>query len=113
MSDSLQWLKERAAQPGTLAGALRGPDGIIVSHSLDQACPTTAIETILVSFDRLAVASESARSQWSTWTFEQGHIRLVQRPDGWRLALVVRSESTAVLALDSLSQEFLAAAFGS
>jgi len=30
----------------------------------------------------------------------------VERPDGWRLALIVRSESATALAFDSLSQEF-------
>ena len=108
MNDPLQWLTERASQPGTLAGALRLPDGNIISHSVDQACPATTIESILASFDNLAAAiAEPAAPQWSTWAFEQGQIRLVERPDGWRLALVVRNETAAAPALDSLSQEFL------
>jgi hypothetical protein len=37
---------------------------------------------------------------------------LAQRPDGWRLALVVRNESAAAIALDAISQEFLASSFG-
>ncbi len=114
MSDpALQWLTERAAQPGTLACALRLPDGNFLSHSADPACPTTAIESILANFDNLAAAvAEPTAPQWSTWAFEQGQIRLLERPDGWRLAVVVRNDTPAVPALDSLSQEFLAATFG-
>lgn len=113
MNDPLQWLTERASQPGTLAGALRRPDGSVVSHSADPVCPATTVENVLANFEKLAATTESTALQWSTWAFEQGQIRLVERPDGWRLALVVRSESAAVPALDMLSQEFLTASFGS
>jgi hypothetical protein len=111
--DALQWLTERAAQPGTLACALRGPDGQCLSHSMDQTCPTTTIEGILANFDALADRAEPAAPLWSTWVFEQGRIRLMERPDGCRLALVVLSDSAAVEALDSISQEFLTASFDS
>ena len=110
---ALQWLTERASQPGTLASALRLPDGNFVSHSVDPACPATTIESILANFDNLAAAvAESIAPQWSTWAFEQGQIRLLERPDGWRLALIVRNDSPAVPALDSLSQEFLTLSLG-
>jgi hypothetical protein len=113
MTDSaLQWLTERASQPGTLAGALRRPDGTFISHSLDPSCLSATIEKILTDFDVLAPAiAEPAAPQWSTWDFELGKIRFVERPDGWRLALVVRKESAAAPALDSVSQEFLTNSF--
>lgn len=114
MSDPLQWLTEHAVLPGTLASAVRRPDGSLISHSLDPACPATNIETILVNFEALAetASTESAAPQWSTWAFEQGQIRLVERPDGWRLAVAVRSESEAAAALDALAKEFMAASLG-
>jgi hypothetical protein len=110
---ALQWLTERASQPGTLACALRRPDGNFISHSVEPACPATTIESILANFDNLAAAvAEPIAPLWSTWAFEQGQLRLLERPDGWRLALVVRNDSPSVPALDSLSQEFLTTSFG-
>ena len=77
-----------------------------------DACPATNIERILANFDTLtAAAGEPNAPQWSTWAFELAQIRLVERPDGWRFAVVVRTDSEAASALDSLSQEFLAFAF--
>ena len=113
MSEPLQWLTERASLPGTLATALRRPDGNFVSHSLDPACPGTTIETILTNFDALAetAATESTAPQWSTWAFEQGQIRLMERADGWRMAIAVRNESEAAAGLDALAKEFLGATF--
>lgn len=115
MNDTvLQWLKERASQPGTLACAVRLPDGQCVSHSADAAFPETTIEGVLANFDALAALSvETAAPQWNTWVFEQGQIRLVERSDGCRLALAVRNESEAASALDSLSREFLTTPFES
>jgi len=112
MNDPLPWLTEHVSQPGTLACALRRPDGNVVSHSADPTCPPATIESILANFDALAAtAGEPTAPQWSTWAFEHGQIRLIERPDGWRLALAVRNESAAATALDSLSRKFLAASF--
>jgi hypothetical protein len=114
MNDTaLQWLTERGSVPGTLACAARRPDGNFITHTADPTCPATTIESILANFDALAAAgaTESTAPQWSTWSFEQGQIVLAERPDGWRLAVVVRNESEAAGALDSLSQEFLTTQF--
>jgi hypothetical protein len=110
MSDSaLQWLTDRASLPGTLACGVRRPDGNCICHSVEETCPAATIEKILGHFDHLAAAvfAEPPAPSWSTWAFEQGQIRFVERPDGWRLALVVRTDTDAAPALDSLSLEFL------
>ncbi|HWC60442.1 MAG TPA: hypothetical protein VHC44_12170 [Verrucomicrobiae bacterium] len=108
-NSALQWLVSRASLPGTLACGLRAPDGQLICHSVNDACPASIVEKILGRFDNLAAAAitESSLPHWSTWAFEQGQVRLVERPDGWRLALVVRTGTDAVPALDQLSQEFL------
>lgn len=113
MSDTIsQWMSQRAAQPGTLAGAVRRADGQCVSHSADPACPAASIEEVLANFEALAaLCAETSAPQWSTWVFEQGQIRLVERPDGSRLALVVRNETDAAAALDAASREFLTLSF--
>jgi hypothetical protein len=106
---ALQWLTGRASPPGTLACGLRCPDGNFVSHSVEETCPTASIEMILTHFDSIAgtVFAESPAPCWSTWAFEQGQVRFVERADGWRLALVIRQGSEAAPALDPLSLEFL------
>ena len=114
MNDTaLQWLTERASLPGTLACAACRPDGDVITHTADPTCPAITIESILANFDALAAAGaiESTAPQWSTWSFESGQIRLAERPDGWRLTVVVRNESEAAGALDSLSREFLTRQF--
>ena len=110
---ALQWLTEHASLPGTLASALRRPDGNFISHAVDPACTATTVETILTNFDALAetASTESTAPQWSTWAFEQGQIRLMERPDGWRLAVAVRNETEAATKLDTLAKDFLGAVF--
>jgi len=48
----------------------------------------------------------------STWAFAQGQIRFVERPDGWLLGLLIRTDSEAHLRLDPLSTEFLSVELG-
>lgn len=110
---ALQWLTERASPAGTLGCALRRPDGQFIRPSADQICPASIIENILAKFDTLAsIAGEPTCPQWSTWVFESGQIRLVDRPDGWRLAVVIRNESDGMPALDPVSREFLTVELG-
>jgi hypothetical protein len=106
---ALQWLTDRASPPGMLACGLRRPDGKFVCLSLEESCPMAQIENILGHFDSFCAAmfTEEPAPRWSTWAFEMGQIRFIERPDGWRLALAVRAESDAVTGLDPLSQEFL------
>jgi len=110
MSDfNQQWLARRASPSGMLACGLRGPDGKSFSHSLEGSCPAGKMDQILAQFEhvRSALFSDQLAPRWHTWAFEQGQIRYVQRPDGWLLGLVARSDSDAVRRLDALSQEFL------
>jgi hypothetical protein len=113
MNDSAgQWLTDHASLPGTLACGLRHPDGQFICRSLNKTFPAAVIEKILGGLDTLTEAAswESSKPDWSTWAFEQGQVRLVERPDGWRFALVVRNESNVAPSLDQLSREFLSAA---
>jgi hypothetical protein len=115
MSDfALQWLTERASPPGTMACGLRSPDGNFVCHSVEETLPAAIIENILGHFDSIAgaVFTESPAPCWSTWAFEHGQVRFVDRVDGWRLALVIRNGSDATPTLDLLSLEFLLLQFG-
>jgi len=109
-----QWLADHASPAGMLACGLRRPDGKYVCRSCEESCPAAKMEKILGQFAglRAAVFTEKVSPRWSTWAFEQGQIRFVERPDGWLLGLVVRTESDAVPRLDPLSREFLTLELG-
>jgi len=106
------WLTSRAAPPGMLACGIRRPDGKCVCHSLEEICPLGRMEKMLGQFEALRGAfSDHVAPRWTTWCFEHGQIRFVQRADGWLLGLVIRAESDAYPKLDPLSQEFLSLEF--
>lgn len=103
------WLTGRASLPGTLACGLKEPGGGFLCHSVEEICPETKLREILGQFDNLhsAFFLNQLAPLWSTWVFEHGVIRFVQRTDGWLLALVVRQDSDAYLKLDTLAMEFI------
>jgi hypothetical protein len=104
-----QWLIDRASPPGMLACGLRRPNGKFICRSIEEAYPAAKMEKILGQFPSLRAAADTDKlsPRWCTWAFEQGQIRFVERPDGWLLGLVVRTESDALPSLDPLSTEFL------
>ena len=109
-----KWLTSRASPPGMLACGFRGPDGKFTCHSLEEVCPVRTLEKILGHFEALkgALFSDQLMPSWTTWAFELGQIRYVERPVGWLLGLVVRSDSEAQPQLDPLSTEFLSLDLG-
>jgi len=72
------------------------------------------MEKILGQFEslRAAVFTDNPAPHWSTWNFDRGQIRIVERADGWLLGLVVRADSITAPNLDPLSREFLSVQFG-
>lgn len=104
-----QWLANGLALPGMVAGGLRQPDGKLVCRGIEAGCPAEMMEKILTQFEeaRAAGFTGGLAPRWNTWTFDQGRVRFVERPDGWRLGLVARPESTAAASFDLLSREFL------
>lgn len=109
-----QWLVDRASPAGMLACGLRRPDGKYVCRSVEENFPVGKMERILGQFEnqRAALFTDALSPRWVTWAFEQGQVRFVERPDGWLLGLVVRTESDAVPCLDPLSVEFLSLKLG-
>lgn len=110
MNETLkQWLAARAAVPGLLACGVRVSEILCVCHGLSAKCPAEKMEKIL---HQLADAqpwlfNDGLTPRWTTWTFEQGQIRIVNRTDGLLFGLLAAPDAAAQN-LDLLSEEFLA-----
>ncbi|HEX3624532.1 MAG TPA: hypothetical protein VH280_03810 [Verrucomicrobiae bacterium] len=121
MNDILnQWLDSRLSVPGMLAC------GIASANMLDSGVGTDAAKGFCRSNDANFSVSQMAHIlrllqdtptapdtdisalKWRTWTFTNGKIRSVIRPDGWIFAAVVLANSDAAQILDPLTEEFLA-----
>jgi hypothetical protein len=110
MNDAFsQWLAAHAAAPGLLACGIRASEISCVCHAASEKCSAEKMEKIL---HQLADAQPwlfngLLAPRWSTWTFEHGQIRSVNRPDGFLLGLVAAPDAAAQQ-LDQLAEEFLA-----
>ena len=104
-----EWLPQRVTAAGVLAGGLRRPNGKLAVQCADASCPPAAMENLLRQLDgsRNLFPTTEPQPKWVTFSFEQGQIRFVTRPDGWHFAVVVRPETAAALALDAWCAEFL------
>ena len=104
-----QWLENFAASPGMVVCGLRQPDGKLLCRGIEAGCSAEMMEAILAQFEDLRTTGFMAdlAPRWSTWTFDQGRVRFIERPDGWLLGLVVRPGSAAAASFDLLSREFL------
>ena len=105
-----QWFASCALAPGILGCGVRMPDGSCVSQSFHDGCPNERLDQALHSlgdsFRSFSVYGLAPR--WVTWTFEQGQLRVAQRPDGLLLGLAIQPNSPAAENLDLLTEEFLA-----
>ena len=107
-----QWLVARVSAPGMLVCGIRQTDGSCLSRGANRTFPTEQLEKILHTFAdaNLPFPTESGIEMWSKWTFDEGQICFVTRPDGNVLALVVRPEADAAQNLGTLAGEFLSLA---
>lgn len=105
-----QWLKDQVPTHGTLVWGVRGPNGKSFCLGFEAEYPAAKMEKILGQYDSLRGASflDNLAPRWSTWMFERGQIRFVERSDGWLLAVMVRTRSEAAVRLNIVSEEFLA-----
>ena len=110
MNNSIQqWLEHCGSPPGIIACGLRQPDGKLVCRNIEADCPAGMMEQIFGGYEDLRNAGLTGElaPRWHTWTFEQGRLRFVERPDGWVFCLVARAGSAAAANFDMLSRDFL------
>ena len=110
MNNSIeQWFASCAVVPGVLGCGLRQPDGTCVSQRFHDSCSRERLDQALQNLGD-SMSSFSAHGlapRWLTWTFEQGQLRVVLRPDGVLLGLAIQPNSPAADNLDLLTEEFL------
>lgn len=120
MNDILnQWLDARLSVPGMLACGVASANMLDSGVGTDNAngfCRSndanftvSQMAQILRLLQDTATAPDTdiAALKWRTWTFTNGKIRSVIRPDGWLFAAVVLANSDAAQILDPLTEEFL------
>jgi hypothetical protein len=93
MNDILQeWFVTGATAPGMLGCGIRLPDSTCQSYSFNDMCPREHLDQVLhqLAETMTLLASHGLAPHRLTWTFEQGQIFLITRPDGTLLALATR-----------------------
>jgi len=103
-----QWLASCARAPGTLGCGVQLPDRTCVSRSFKEGFPQTHLDETLRCLAGLApvFSGHGLFPRWFTWNFEAGELRVVVRPDGALLGLVVEPGSAAAGKLATLTGEF-------
>ncbi len=112
MNDTLQqWLATGAVAPEMLGRGLRLPDSTCLSYSFHELCPREYLDQILhqLAETLTLLAGQGLVPHRLTWTFQQGRIFVIARPDGALLALVTAGAAENV---DPLVEEFFALSSG-
>jgi hypothetical protein len=103
-----------AIAPGMLACGVRLPDATCRSYSFDETWPCEHLDKILHQLAETMtwLAGHGLAPHRLTWTFEQGQIFLIKRPDGALLALATQPNTVAAENVDQLAEEFFSLASG-
>jgi len=110
MSNTLQkWLTADAVVPGMLGCGALLPDRTWLSYSFKETCPREQLNNILHQLaETMALfASNGLVPRRLTWTFDQGAVLLVVRPDGLLLGLATQFNTEAAQNVDRLVANFL------
>src|SRR6267154_78745 len=103
-----QWIAKFALMPGALGCGVQVPGRAALSRSCNEGFPQTHLNEALRCLGELLplFSGHGLFPRWFTWDFELGQIRVVPRPDGAMLALVILPNSPAAENLKTLTGEF-------
>jgi hypothetical protein len=105
-------LQERLATgvmaPGLLGCGMRLSDSTCLTYSFHELCPREHLDQVLqqLAGTMTLLAGHGLTSSRLTWTFEQGQIVLIARPDGTLLALATQPNTEAAENVDQLAEVF-------
>ncbi len=111
MNDALtEWLASCALMPGMLGCGVRFPNQTCLSYSFNDACSRERLDEILNSMAGALTrfSTQKPASPSLTWTFTEGLVRVVVRPDGVMLAFASASGTLAAEIMKQVTEEFLA-----
>ncbi|HEV2437572.1 MAG TPA: hypothetical protein VG077_16385 [Verrucomicrobiae bacterium] len=94
--------------PGLLGCGLRLPDATCLSYSFDGLYPRAQWDPVLEQLAEMMtrLTGLGLAPHRLVWTFEQGQIFLIRRPDGALLALATQPNTEASENVDQLAEEF-------
>jgi hypothetical protein len=105
---SQEWLAPGATVPGLLGCGLRLPDATCLSYSFNEMYPREHWDHLLNQLAEMMtlLSGQGLAPCRLAWTFEQGQIFLIPRPDGALLALATQPNTEAAENVDQLAEEF-------
>ena len=110
MNDSLsQWLAGCALMPGVRGCGVRFPNCVCQSYSFNEDCSRELVDEMLNSLAETLTRfpHREPAPRWLTWTFSDGKLRLVIRPDGVLLGFASALDTPTEEQLNQISEEFL------
>lgn len=111
MNDALtEWLAGCALIPGMLGCGVRYPNQTCLCYSFSEDCSRERLSNMLNSLAGASTrfSAQKPASLLLTWTFTEGMVRLVVRPDGVMLGIAGASDTLAPENLKQVTEEFLA-----
>ncbi|MGB7768952.1 MAG: hypothetical protein WBN22_08885 [Verrucomicrobiia bacterium] len=116
MNDTLQErLATGAIAAGMLGCGIRLPDSTCLSYSFNESYPREHLDQVLHQLAETVtlLAGHGLAPRRLIWTFDQGQICLIPRPDGALLAVAIRPNTDVAENVDQLAEEFFALPAGS
>lgn len=105
---SQDWFAAGTTVPGLLGCGLRLPDATSLSYSFDEMYARAHWDQILNQLAEMMtrLTGQGLAPRRLIWTFEQGQIFLIRRPDGALLALATQPNTEVSENVDQLAEQF-------
>src|SRR5271154_1149616 len=105
------WVEKTAKYSGVLASGVRLPNQSVAIKTFDESFPEARLKELLQCLTEVAFTLRNSQigSARMRWVFENGQLYSARRQDGALAVLAMNKDPNAVLAIEELFVEFLAA----